>query len=371
MIGMRVSSRLGRHRSAPPSGEEAPPTLASLREGVGAFRLRMRVAREAEAVEPAYGQACMVRVFDPSLRAGKTLSGEREISRRQEEIQTLLRQRGPLRLIGAQTGPALAERLSVLYDSHPNFSAALDYVLQEEILARHRGEGLCGLRLLVHGGAGVGKTDFCLRLTELLGLPVRIVGMSSAQASAALGGSETYWGNTQPGHVWSDLVQGDYANPVFVLDEIEKTDKRAGDPLGALYQLLEERTARAFEDKSVPWLPVDARHVNWLATANDISALHPAILSRFTLIEVRDVSRGQREHLAQVLYEGVLDEHGLRGTLPESLDRRVLERLSDGSVRDLKRMLRSAVARALRTGARCIDLPPEPGTVPRGIGFIQ
>ncbi|WP_168734293.1 AAA family ATPase [Pseudothauera nasutitermitis] len=347
------------------------PALAALREGVRAFRLRMRVAREAEAEACTYGRERMVRVFDPTRQPGKTLSGERDIRRRQEEILALLKQRGPLRLIGAESGLALAERLSVLYDSHPNFSAATDYVLQEEILARHRGEGLCGLRLLIHGGAGLGKTDYCLRLAELLGLPVRVMGMSSAQASAGLGGSETYWGNTQPGHVWSDLIQGDYANPVFVLDEIEKSDKRAGDPLGALYQLLEERTARAFEDKSVPWLPVDTRYVIWLATANDVSGLHPAMLSRFTLIEAREATRGQREQLAQTLYQAVLDEHGLRGKLPEALDRRALERLLNGSVRDMKRVLRSAVACALRSGDGRIQVPLAQDTGPRCIGFIQ
>lgn len=85
-----------------------------------------------------------------------------------------------------------------------------------------------------------------------------MISLSAAQAGAFLAGSETYWGNSQPGIVWKLLVQGGYANPLFVLDEVEKAPSTWGDPLGALFQLLEQKSAEIFLDKSVPWLSINA-----------------------------------------------------------------------------------------------------------------
>lgn len=357
-------------KSSAPKGNSP---LSALREQVAELRLRARVAQaQPEPVEVlGCGRSAAVRIFDPDVRPGNSLSAERDVSRRQEELLKLLRERGPMRLIGAQTGEALAARIATLHASHPNFAAATDYLLQEEILARHQGKGLAGIRLLLHGGAGLGKTDYALHLAELIGLPTQVIGFSSAQASAALGGSETYWSNSEPGIVWKELIQGDFANWMCVMDEIDKADKRAGDPLGALYQLLEERSARIFTDKSVPWLPVDASHINWVATANDLDLIHPAILSRFTLVEATELSFEQRANLAQRLYRRVVDEHGLQQKLSETLEGEALERLARGSVRDLKRTLRQAVATALRRGATRIEVSAETATPVRAIGFIR
>jgi len=356
---------------APKDGSQ----VRALREQIAELRLRARVAQaQPERVETlGCRRSAAVRIFDPEVRPRKSMSAERDVSRRQDELLKLLRERGPMRLIGAQAGEALADRIAMLHVSHPNFATATDYLLQEEILARHRGKGLAGIRLLLHGGAGLGKTDYALHLAELIGLPTQVIGFSSAQASAALGGSETYWSNSEPGIVWKELIEGDFANWVCVMDEIDKADKRAGDPLGALYQLLEERSAKIFTDKSVPWLPVDASYINWIATANDLSLIHPAILSRFTLIEAMELTVGQRAQLAQRLYRQVVDEHGLQGKLSDTLEDKALKQLTRGSVRDLKRILRQAVAIALRRGAKRIEVSseiPAPART-REIGFIR
>ena len=357
-------------KSSAPKGNSP---LSALREQVAELRLRARVAQaQPERLETlGCGRSSAVRIFDPDAQPGRSLSAERDVRQRQDELSKLLRERGPMRLIGAQTGEALAARIAKLHVSHPNFAAATDHLLQEEILARHQGKGLAGIRLLLHGGAGLGKTDYALHLAELIGLPTQVIGFSSAQASAALGGSETYWSNSEPGIVWKELIQGDFANWVCVMDEIDKADKRAGDPLGALYQLLEERSARIFTDKSVPWLPVDASHINWVATANDLDLIHPAILSRFTVVEATELSFEQRANLAQRLYRRVVDEHGLQEKFGETLEGEALERLARGSVRDLKRTLRQAVAIALRRGATRIEVPAETATPVRAIGFIR
>lgn len=352
--------------------------LAALREGVAELRTRILAARAEPARREDFGydKGKLVRLFDPTIRPAKSLSTERGVGRRQEEILTALREKGPFRFIGAQAGPDLAERLGSLRVSHPNFLEAVDHLLQEEALARHRNTGICGIKLLLHGAPGVGKTDFSLRVADILRVNYAVVSMSSAQAGAALAGSEQYWSNSQPGDVWEALVMGRedtpaQANPLFLLDEIDKARGHGGDPLGALFQLLEEGSARVFADKSVPWLPIDASHVNWVATANSLDEVHPAILSRFTVIEPTPLTQEQRYGIVQRLYSAMLAEFDLGGRLDLVLHDDDLERLAGDSVRDAKRRLREAIARALLQGSGqvCIqDAPPKQQRVP--IGFI-
>ncbi|MGE5621482.1 MAG: AAA family ATPase [Candidatus Bathyarchaeota archaeon] len=314
----------------------------------------------------------MAPVFKMPTVPPEGLSADRDATKRDERLMSLLRERGTLRLLGAVASPALAEAIAGLHATHPNFSAAIDFVLGEEILARQQGGALCGLRLLVHGAAGVGKTDFALSLSKLLGVPSEVLSLSSAQASATLAGSEQYWGNTQPGLVWKALVQGTHANPLFILDEVDKVTDRWGDPLGALYQLLEPRSAAIFADKSVPWLPVDASRAHWIATANDPSTLHPAIRSRFVEVEITPPSADCLAGIVQRLYAELLAEFGLAGRFPEALPATHLQALSGRSIRDTKRLLRTALAQALREGDPQLALAPMATSAPpsQRIGFV-
>lgn len=353
--------------------------LAALREGVAELRTRILAARAAPArsEEFGYDTGKLVRLFDPAIRPAKSLSTERDVGRRQEALLKALREKGPFRFIGAQAGPDLAERLGSLRVSHPNFVEAVDHLLQEEALARHRRTGICGVKLLLYGAPGVGKTDFTLRVAEILRVNYAVVSMSSAQAGAALAGSEQYWANSQPGDVWEALVMGRedtpaQANPLFVLDEIDKARGHGGDPLGALFQLLEEGSARVFADKSVPWLPIDASHINWLATANSLDDVHHAILSRFTVIEPTPLTKEQRHGIVQRLYSAMLAEFDLDGRLDPELCDDDLERLTGSSVRDAKRRLRRAIARALLDGAQQVRIQDIPAVRrPAPVGFIR
>jgi len=346
--------------------------LADLQAFIAALRITAQVAQTAGLSTATMSDLPMAAVFDPAIKPREGLSVDRDLTKRDEKIVSVLRERGALRVMGAVACPSLAQAISQLYESHANFSAAIDYVLGEEILARQRGEALCGLRLLLHGGAGVGKTDFSLSLARLLDVPAEVISLSSSQAAAYLAGSEQYWSNTQPGIVWRQLIQGNHANPIFVLDETDKVSANWGDPLGALYQLLEPRSASIFCDKSIPWLPIDASRCNWIATANDPESLHPAIRSRFVEVEVSSPSEDALRNLLQKLYSDLLAEFSLADRFPEMLPPEQAGVLLGGSIRDAKRLLRSAVAQALRDGRGAVTLmPPVPiGVSRQRIGFV-
>lgn len=330
---------------------EGSSRLATLQARLAAIRIQSQAAQAAGETDNSSSEQPMVRVFDPTIKPPEGLSADRDASKRDERIVTILRERGALRVLGAVASPSLAESIGQLYTTHPNFAEAVDYILGEEILARRRGDALCGLRVLLHGGAGVGKTDFSLTLAKLLAVPAEVISFSAAQAAAYLAGSEQYWGNTQPGIVFKQLVQGTHANPLFVLDELEKTTSHWGDPLGALYQLLESKSAVIFCDKSVPWLEIDASRCNWIATANSPDQLHPAIRSRFVEIEVTSPPEEALRRLVQRLYSNLLAEFTLSDRFPKELTTEQTTTLLAGSIRDTKRILRAALAQALRNGS--------------------
>lgn len=344
--------------------------LPALQQHIASLRIRSEAARRTPTPSP--GQLPLVPVFQMPGAQHEGLNADRDAVKRHERITALLRERGALRLLGAPASPTLADSIAKIYGTHPNFVAAINYVLGEEILARQQDGAMCGLRLLLHGAPGSGKTDFALTLSQCLALPSEVLGFSSAQASAMLAGSEEYWSNTQPGLVWKLLIQGTHANPLFVLDEIDKTTGHWGDPLGALFQLLEPKSAAIFCDKSVPWLPIDASRVNWIATANDPSALHPAIRSRFTEIEVAPPSAEALWGLAQRLYSDLIAGYGLTGRFPPQLPPEEAATLSGLSIRDAKRYLRAALAQALREGRTKLALPLASNATAGGqrIGFV-
>jgi len=104
--------------------------------------------------------------------------------------------------------------------------------------------------------------DYCQRptrkLSQLLGTGFGFVPMSSLTAGWVLSGASSQWKNAKPGKVFDTFLNGDYANPVIVVDELDKSGGDGQyDPLGALYELLEMETATRFIDEFVE-VPIDA-----------------------------------------------------------------------------------------------------------------
>jgi ATP-dependent Lon protease len=195
--------------------------------------------------------------------------------------------------------------------------------------------------------------------------------MSSAQSSSEIGGSDEHWSNSRPGAVFEEMTEGAVANPLFLLDEIDKIADRYKEAAGALYQLFEGHTARIFRDRSVPWLPIDASHANWLATANLPEDIEPALLSRFRVHHVQQPTAEQQRGLIQRIYALMLDELGLTDRFPPQLRAEAVERLAAGSARELRQAIRQAAVHAIRLehAELSIALPQTLGPK-RPVGFI-
>ena len=279
-------------------------------------------------------------------------------------------EKGPERF---QVKPSGLPAMESLYDELPNFSDVLDDVKRQLALCQDSRDALEITPLLLLGPPGVGKTHFARELSQLLGTGMGFLSMSSLTAGWVLSGASSQWKGARPGKVFETLVDGQYANPVMVVDEIDKAGgEHAYDPLGALYSLLEHDTAGAFTDEFAE-VPIDASQVIWVATANDARAIPDPILNRMNVYEVQAPDRDAARAIAARLYRKIRTDHDWGSRFEVDPRDDVLDAMCELAPREMRRAWMTAFGNAKldrREHIATRDLPDMRAR--RGaIGFVQ
>ena len=245
-----------------------------------------------------------------------------------------------------QVKPSGLPVMDHLYDDLPNFSMVLDDVKRQLALCEDSRDALEITPLLLLGPPGVGKTHFARALSHLLGTGMGFISMSSMTAGWVLSGASSQWKGARPGKVFETLVDGQYANPVMVVDEIDKARaEHAYDPLGALYSLLEHDTAGAFTDEFAE-VAIDASQVIWVATANDERAIPDPILNRMNVYEVQAPDREAARHIAAKLYRSIRADHDWGSRFEAEPRADMLDRMSEMAPREMRRAWMTAFGNA-------------------------
>ena len=244
--------------------------------------------------------------------------------------------------------PSSHNCLEELYESCPNFSGVLDDLKKYLALAVDGDEPLSFVPILLLGDPGVGKTHFGKALGAALGTDFRFVSMASTTAGFILSGSSSTWKDSKPGLVAKALIEGLLANPVFLVDEVDKGQSSGmHDPLGPLYSLLESETAAEFIDEYLE-VPVDARAITWVFTANDARRIPDPILSRMAVYEVPAPTLEQARNVARSIYRHLLREH--RWRFEGELANDCLDVAAKFSPREMRKRLLDAMGNAKVSG---------------------
>ncbi|MEY4765444.1 MAG: hypothetical protein RI907_2117 [Pseudomonadota bacterium] len=279
-------------------------------------------------------------------------------------------EKGPERF---QVKPSGLPAMAHLYDELPNFHEVLDDLRRQLALCADSRDALEITPMLLLGPPGVGKTHFAREVAQLLGTGLGFVSMSSLTAGWVLSGASSQWKGARPGKVFETLVEGQYANPVMVVDEIDKTGgEHAYDPLGSLYSLLEHDTAESFTDEFAE-VSVDASQVIWVATANDARSIPEPILNRMNVFEVDMPDEDAARKIAMRLYQRIRDAHDWGRRFDPEPGEATLSALGRLAPRDMRRALMTAFGNAKLDGRSAIEPRDLPGSGPRKapIGFVQ
>ncbi|HET7198907.1 MAG TPA: AAA family ATPase [Burkholderiales bacterium] len=246
--------------------------------------------------------------------------------------------------------PSALPEMDELFEELPNFTEALEDVRRHLALCVDSNDSIELPPMLLLGEPGIGKTHFARKVSQLLGTGFGFVPMSSLTAGWVLSGASSQWKNAKPGKVFDTFLKGEYANPVIVVDELDKASPEGPyDPLGALYELLEIETATRFVDEFVE-LPIDASGAVWLATANDPARIPEPLLSRLTVFEIDAPDEAGSRRIAANIYREVRSAHDWGRQFPEQPGEATLERLAELAPREMKRAVQSAFGTAKLAG---------------------
>jgi ATP-dependent Lon protease len=219
----------------------------------------------------------------------------------------------------------------------------LEYLAVLKLKQNMRGPILC-----LYGPPGVGKTSLGKSIAKALGRNYIRMSLGGVHDEAEIRGHRKTYIGAMPGKVLANLKKAKSSNPVFVLDEIDKVRSEfRGDPSSALLEVLDPEQNNAFGDNYLE-VEYDLSKVLFIATANSLDTIQPALRDRMEIIELTGYTVEEKLQIAiRHLVPKQLKEHGL-GVSEAKFEKEALLKViesytRESGVRSLERKIGSVV----------------------------